>query len=109
MTISFRPFPLSPIRVPWLAEITEFEWNDHFCDIQTKGPFAYWHHCHYISPEARDGHEGSLLRDIVEYELPFGFLGEIISKLAAERQFNSIFRTRQERTAELLALTLPSH
>ncbi len=41
LTLSFRPFPFSPMRATWEAEITEFEWNDHFCDRQLRGPFAY--------------------------------------------------------------------
>ena len=62
MTISFRPFPFSPIRVPWDAEIDQFVWNDHFCDTQLRGPFAFWHHCHRVSSETRKGVAGTLLR-----------------------------------------------
>lgn len=104
MTISFRPFPFSPIRVPWDAEITEFEWNDHFCDVQHRGPFAYWRHCHRLVEESRDGRDGTLLRDQVEYALPLGLLGDIANTVLAKRQMTYIFRYRQRRTAELLAL-----
>src|ERR1700712_3016898 len=31
--LSFRPVPFSPIRLKWDAEIDEFAWNDHFCDL----------------------------------------------------------------------------
>lgn len=108
MTLSFRPFPFSPVRVPWDAEITEFAWNDHFCDTQHRGPFAYWMHCHRLSPVTRDvgGAEaaGTLLRDHVEYEMPFGALGEIANAVVMKLQFRSIFEYRQKRTAELLPL-----
>ena len=106
MTLSFRPFPLSPIRVPWDAEIDEFVWNDHFCDTQLRGPFAFWHHCHRLAAETREGVAGVLLRDEVEYELPAGSLGELADKLFMQRQFRSIFKFRQQRTAELLPLML---
>jgi ligand-binding SRPBCC domain-containing protein len=106
MTISFRPFPLSPIRVPWDAEITEFAWNDHFCDVQHRGPFAYWHHCHYISAETRNDTPGVLVRDEVNYEMHFGALGEIANTFAMKRQFKSIFDYRHKRTAELLPMML---
>jgi len=102
MTISFRPIPLSPIRVPWDAEISEFVWNDHFCDVQHRGPFAYWKHCHRLEAQTRDGMPGTLLRDHVVYELPFGILGDLADRLFVRRQMDSIFRYRQERTSELL-------
>jgi len=104
MTISFKPFPFAPFRVPWDAEIVEFAWNDHFCDVQHRGPFAYWRHCHFISPETHDAGPGTLVRDQVEYELPLGVLGEIAQRLVMQRQFRSIFDYRHKRTAELLPL-----
>ncbi len=110
MTLSFRAFPYSPIRIPWEAEISEFVWNDHFCDIQHRGPFKYWKHCHHIRPESRttdpglQPEAGALLTDHVEYELPMGPLGDVGNLLFARRQLKSTFRYRQKRTAELLPL-----
>jgi ligand-binding SRPBCC domain-containing protein len=104
MTISFRPFPYSPLRLPWDAEIVEFEWNDHFCDVQHRGPFAYWRHCHRLETQQCDGRNGTLLRDHVEYELPFGILGDVANALFVKWQMGAIFRYRQKRTAELLPL-----
>ncbi|MCU1320956.1 MAG: cyclase/dehydrase [Acidobacteriaceae bacterium] len=111
MTISFRPFPYAPIRVPWEAEISEFAWNDHFCDIQLRGPFAYWKHCHSLKPETRANPSGvlihgTLLRDHVEYALPFGLAGQIAQRLVVGRQLQSTFHYRQRRTEELLPLIL---
>jgi ligand-binding SRPBCC domain-containing protein len=104
MTLSFRPFPLSPIRLTWDAEIVEFAWNDHFCDIQLRrGPFAYWRHCHHISSETRDGIPGSLLTDHLEYKLPLGPLGNIAHALFLRRQIAAAFAFRQKRTIQLLA------
>jgi ligand-binding SRPBCC domain-containing protein len=107
MTLSFRPFPYSPVRVPWEAEITEFAWNDHFCDVQLRGPFAYWHHCHHLSFETRANESGvpihgTLVRDQVEYELPYGQLGEFAHRLIIVRQLRSTFNYRHTRTTELL-------
>ena len=104
MTISFRPVPFSPIRVPWDAEITEFEWNDHFCDVQHRGPFAFWRHCHRLRAETRDGMAGTLLRDEVEYEMPLGPVGELMQRIGGDWQFRKMFAFRQKRTAELLGL-----
>jgi ligand-binding SRPBCC domain-containing protein len=111
MTISFRPIPLSPIRLSWEAEITEFVWNDHFCDRQLKGPFAYWNHCHSVRSQTNSstGSPGTLLTDDVDYELPFGRLGELAEHLFIARQLRSTFDYRQARTHELLPHVLPPH
>jgi ligand-binding SRPBCC domain-containing protein len=103
MTISFRPVPYFPARLPWEAEITEFAWNDHFCDIQHRGPFAYWKHCHSLKPETREGISGTRVHDHVDYEMHLGRLGELANKLFVPAQFKSIFDFRHQRTAELLA------
>lgn len=103
MTITFRPLPLSPIRLSWDAKIDEFVWDDHFCDTQLRGPFARWHHCHQIQAESRNDVAGSLLQDEVEYEMPFGPLGELAQRLFVGRQMQSIFAFRHARTAKLLA------
>jgi ligand-binding SRPBCC domain-containing protein len=112
LTLSFRPFPYSPIRLPWEAEITEFIWNDHFCDRQLRGPFAYWHHCHTTHSEARANSlgtltHGTLLCDEVEYEMPFGKLGDIAQQLFVVRQIEDTFTYRHARTSELLSQTMP--
>jgi ligand-binding SRPBCC domain-containing protein len=104
ITISFRPFPYSPLRVPWEAEITDFAWNNHFCDTQLRGPFSYWRHCHRVLHETRANTEGTLLRDEVEYGLPYGSLGTLTNRLIIARQIRAIFHFRHRRTLEILAL-----
>lgn len=98
-TISFRPFPYSPIRMPWEAYITEFEWNDHFCDEQRRGPFGYWRHCHRVAEEPRGDMAGTRIADDLAYELPFSFFTERANSLAnsliVARQIKSIFKFRQ--------------
>jgi ligand-binding SRPBCC domain-containing protein len=107
LTLSFRPFPFSPIRIPWQAEIADFTWNDHFCDLQLRGPFAYWRHCHRVqrqtNPESRANSPGTLLSDDIEYELPLGKLGDLIQRLIIQRQLRTTFAYRQARTSQLLS------
>ncbi len=102
MTLSFRPFPYSPFRVPWEAEISEFAWNDHFCDVQLRGPFRYWKHCHRVSAATEDGIAGTLIADHVEYELPLGLLGELAQRIALRRQIEGTFAYRQKQLSALL-------
>lgn len=98
ITISFRPVPLLPLRVKWDALITEFRWNEFFCDEQRRGPFKYFRHCHRIRAERN----GTVVSDNVEYELPFGVLGDVANNVLMKRQIRSLFRHRQKMLPLLL-------
>jgi ligand-binding SRPBCC domain-containing protein len=100
LTLSFRPFPYSPVRVSWEAAISHFVWNEQFCDTQLRGPFHFWHHCHRVSA-GLDG--GSVVRDEVEFELPLDPVSRVAMPVVRS-QMAAMFRFRQQRTAELLAL-----
>jgi ligand-binding SRPBCC domain-containing protein len=100
---SFRLFPLLPARARWIARITEFEWNDYFADVQQEGPFKTWHHCHQFLPETRNGASGTLVRDVIEYEVGFGPLGALANVLFIERQMRGTFAQRQKVLPELLS------
>ena len=114
ITISFKPFPRAPFRLPWQAEITDFIWNHRFCDVQLHGPFAYWRHCHTVTEETRRDESGSpiagtLLRDEVAYEMPLGKLGGLAQRLFIARQLNNTFAFRHTRTADLLSVISTAH
>lgn len=96
--ISFRALPPLPFRERWVARIAEFEWNSHFIDEQARGPFRSFRHRHGISAEARDGQEGTLVADAIEFEAPLGGLGAAL----ARRQLEAMFAYRQERLPEIL-------
>ncbi|WP_446744086.1 SRPBCC family protein [Silvibacterium acidisoli] len=103
ITISFRPIPFSPVRLSWEALISDFAWNERFCDRQLHGPFGEWEHCHSAKDETREGIAGTLVTDDVHYAMTLGFAGEIAHTLFAERQVRSIFRHRQQQMEKLLA------
>jgi ligand-binding SRPBCC domain-containing protein len=103
MTISFRPMPLVPMRMNWDARITAFAWNDHFCDEQLSGPFAYWLHCHRVSAEVRDGVTGTSVTDDVTYAMKLGVLGDVANMLGGAMHMRSLFRFRQQQLLRLLA------
>ena len=99
---SFRVFPLLPIRAKWIARITEFEWNHHFADVQDKGPFKSWHHRHEFTAETRDGAEGTTVTDVIEYEIGFGFLGNIGNAWLVRPAMERTFSQRQHILPKLL-------
>ncbi|HEV2274948.1 MAG TPA: SRPBCC family protein [Acidobacteriaceae bacterium] len=101
IVLSFRPIPLLPLRLSWVARITEFTANEGFCDEQERGPFAYWRHCHATRVEVRGGVAGTAVRDDLEYEIPLGRAGDMAHALV-RRQIEGLFAYRQRRLPELL-------
>jgi ligand-binding SRPBCC domain-containing protein len=100
---SFRAVPLLPFRAQWIARITEFEWNHHFADVQDKGPFKRWHHRHELQSEVRQDISGTLVRDVVDYEVGFGWLGSFANAVFVRRQMQGVFAERQQKLPNLLA------
>jgi ligand-binding SRPBCC domain-containing protein len=107
ITLSFRPFPFSPVRVRWEAEIAEFVWNSYFCDRQLRGPFAHWHHCHRVRSVDQEGIDVSVIVDQVEYDLPFGTMGKLAHRLFIRRQIERTFAYRQREIARLFRHVAP--
>jgi ligand-binding SRPBCC domain-containing protein len=100
--LSFRPVPLSPIRLRWLALIDDYATDHHFCDLQVTGPFRYWRHCHLVSTEMHGEVEGTRVVDVVDYEWPASQIGSAIDLLGGRLQIRQIFRYRQRRFLRLL-------
>lgn len=94
-----RPFGVGP-RQGWTSVIVEREEHDTaamFVDEMEDGPFPYWQHTHSFYA---DGSE-TLIRDHVEYELPFGKLGRIASQFGSVG-FDPMFRYRHWKTGRVL-------
>ncbi len=100
--ISFRPVVFLPQRVGWTARIVEFEWNSHFADEQIKGPFKSFHHRHGTMREIRDGVEGTVVTDAVDYELPLGGLGKLGGGVV-RAQLEKGWAFRRKRLPEILS------
>jgi ligand-binding SRPBCC domain-containing protein len=99
---SFRVVPFLPFRAQWIALITEFEWNHHFADIQKKGPFRSFHHRHELVAEMRNGVTGTVVRDVIDYDVGFGWLGTLAQKFFIRRQLQRTFEYRQRALTKLL-------
>ena len=67
-------------------------------DIQIKGPFRSWRQIRSL----REVNGRTELTDIVDYETPFGFLGQIANMLFIRRQITSMFAYRQAATKRIL-------
>ena len=85
-----------PMR--WLTTIERWNPPFEFVDVQTRGPYKLWRHTHRFSEVAF----GTLVEDIVEYELPFGPLGRLIHWLQVDRDLKHIFDYRGRQVHRLL-------
>lgn len=90
MLIDYYVSPLLGIKLKWQTEITEVNFQKSFTDFQKKGPFKLWNHFH----EFILNDKGVLMIDTVNYELPFGFLGEIAHSVMVKKKLEHIFDYR---------------
>lgn len=92
MIISYKVSPLLGIKMTWVTEITHVKEKEYFVDEQRVGPYSMWHHQHFI--ESIDG--GVLMRDIVTYVPPMGYLGAIANTLFIKGELKRIFDFRYQ-------------
>lgn len=92
MIIEYRVSPMLHIPLKWVTKITQVEKNKSFTDFQEKGPYKYWNHFHEFVPNEK----GVLMKDIVDYELPFGLLGRIAHKIFIKKKLQNIFNYRYQ-------------
>lgn len=92
LVIDYTVSPLLKIPMKWRTKITDVDFQKSFTDFQEKGPYKYWNHFHEFIPNKK----GVLIRDTVDYELPFGFLGTIAHKLLVKRKLEAIFSYRNQ-------------
>ncbi|MDT8411221.1 MAG: SRPBCC family protein [Vicingaceae bacterium] len=90
MIVSYKVSPLLGIRTTWVTEISQVKEKEYFVDEQLVGPYKLWHHQHIIQPIKG----GVLMKDIVSYAPPFGFLGKIANSLIIKNKLNEIFNYR---------------
>lgn len=93
MIIGYKVSPLLGIKTSWLTEITHVVDKKYFVDEQRIGPYKLWHHQHILE-EISDG--SVLMKDIVTYQPPFGFLGAIANSLLIRKKLNEIFAFRNQ-------------
>lgn len=95
--IQYIVTPVLGIKTKWVTEITHVVDNYYFVDEQRFGPYALWHHKHFI--KAVDG--GVEMEDIIDYKLPFGFLGQLVHPFIVKPKLEEIFNYRAKKLEEL--------
>ncbi len=97
MVIDYLVSPIFRIPLKWKTKITQVEKYKSFTDFQLKGPYRFWNHFHEFIPNEK----GVLMKDTVEYELPFGILGTLAHGMFVKKKLNQIFDYRYEILEEL--------
>jgi ligand-binding SRPBCC domain-containing protein len=95
--IQYKVHPFPGYSTNWVTEITHVKDGSYFVDEQRFGPYALWHHKHFIN-ETEGGIE---MEDIIDYKLPFGILGQWTHPLIVKKQLMTIFKYREETLEDL--------
>jgi ligand-binding SRPBCC domain-containing protein len=69
----------------------------YIVDEQRFGPYALWHHKHFIK-EIPGGVE---MEDIVDYKVPMGIIGQMVHPFLVRPKLNEIFEYRRKKLIEL--------
>jgi ligand-binding SRPBCC domain-containing protein len=101
--VSVKLFPPLPFRTLWVARIVEFERLHHFADVQDRGPFRRWEHRHEFEAREQGGRDGTVVRDVLAYEVGMGVPGEVAEKLFVGPRMARTFAHRQATLEALLA------
>lgn len=91
MMIQYKLSPLLGIKMTWVTEITHVQMGEYFVDEQRVGPYKMWHHQHHI----KEIPGGVLMEDMIDYQAPLGFLGDIANILIIKKQLAEIFEYRR--------------
>jgi len=81
------------LPVWWVARHVGYVEGVQFEDIQEKGPFSYWHHCHRVYPLSETT---CLWEDRIAYELPFGLIADTLIGWWVLRDLEQLFEHRHQ-------------
>ena len=84
-----------PFSLRWDLEHRDYEAGQSFTDVQVKGPFKSWRHVHRMTPT---GEQSCTLEDRIEFELPFGPIGDLVAERFVEPKLRRLFDFRHEVT-----------
>lgn len=95
--IQYIVTPVLGIKTKWVTEITQSVKHSYFVDEQRYGPYALWHHKHFIRPI-----EGGVeMEDVIDYKIPLGILGQLVHPILVKPKLEEIFHYRTKKLEEL--------
>lgn len=90
--ISYKVSPIMGIGMNWVTEISHVQEKHFFVDEQRKGPYAFWHHKHFLKPIEN----GTEMTDIVHYQLPLPLISNLFHALLVKPKLLEIFEYRKQ-------------
>ena len=95
--IQYKVSPFPGFKTRWVTEITHLKSGEYFVDEQRFGPYALWHHKHFIK-----SHEnGVIMEDLIDYKLPMGILGQAMHGVFVQKQLQKVFQFRYDKLKSL--------
>ena len=95
--IQYIVTPIMGIKAKWVTEITHVVDKEYFVDEQRFGPYAFWHHKHFV----REIEGGVEMEDIIDYKVPMGILGQLFHPFLVKPKLDEIFDYRTKKLTEL--------
>ncbi len=95
--IEYYVTPFAGIKMHWVTEITHIKDKEYFVDEQRFGPYAMWHHKHFL----KTVNGGVEMTDIVHYKMPYGIFGKMAHTLFVKKKLKEIFDFRFKKVDEL--------
>lgn len=74
------------------VRITEYDRPNHFRDVMTRGIFKRMAHDHFFDPVE----DGTLMRDVFDFESPFGALGQVADLMFLSGYMRSFLLARNQ-------------
>ena len=95
--IQYIVTPIFGIKTKWITEITHVVNKQYFVDEQRFGPYALWHHKHFL----REIDGGIEMEDIIDYKVPFGIIGQLVHPFLVKPKLKEIFDYRKTKLETL--------
>lgn len=95
--IQYIVTPVLGIKTKWVTEITHVKDKEYFVDEQRFGPYALWHHKHFLKEVAG----GVEMEDIIDYKIPLGIIGQLVQPIIVKPKLEEIFNYRKEKLIAL--------
>lgn len=95
--IEYIVTPVMGIKTKWVTEITHVVDKKYFVDEQRFGPYALWHHKHFI----KEIEGGVAMEDLIHYKLPMGWFGQMMHPIVVKPKLEEIFNYRKAKLIDL--------
>ena len=90
-TVTWKGKHLFKTRL-FTSKIMEMKPYETFTDKMTKGDFKSFEHQHFFKP----AENGTIVIDIIKYEIPYGWIGEMVNKFYLNSYLEKIISHRND-------------